>query len=188
VAQRYKILVHISKFIFKMARNYTQLAQDGREMQQNIKKELKKAIRKITNTTVNHYKSSFRNQGFAGDNAKWKPRKNIDQGRAILVQSGDLRRSIKGTNQGNNIIISSDKPYAEIHNQGGTINTTVSVKAFSRKTKSGKTANVKAHTRNVNTQIPKRQFMGIPGEKPDDSIIKKIEQIMTDAIKATIPR
>ncbi len=50
-------------------------------------------------------------------------------------------------------------PYAQIHNEGGTINKTVTVKAHSRKRK-GRSENVKSHRRKMNTTLPKRQFIG----------------------------
>lgn len=76
----------------------------------------------------NHFVLSFRNQGFTDETLKrWQPRKNeisggiarVRRSRAILVQSGNLRNSIKASVRGNSIVISSDLPYAGIHNDGG---------------------------------------------------------------------
>ncbi len=42
-------------------------------------------------------------------------------GRAILMNRGRLRNSIRGTIQGDTIVFGTDVPYAKIHNEGGTI-------------------------------------------------------------------
>jgi phage gpG-like protein len=75
------------------------------------------------------------------------------------VSSGRLRRSLRKQVRGNIIFISTDVPYAEIHNEGGTIQATANVPQHSRKTKKGK-SQVKAHTRRINIKMPRRQFMG----------------------------
>lgn len=105
-----------------------------------------------------------------------------DDGRALLVRSGRLRRSFELDVRGLTLIIHTDTPYAQIHNEGGTITGSVNVAAFkrnrsetdevsapgARKAKYTKSVIgrhlVKAHTRTVNTTIPQRQFMG---EHPD---------------------
>ncbi len=125
---------------------------------------------------------NFRSQSFFG--APWLPRQATekDDGRALLVRSGRLRRSFELDVRGLTLIIHTDTPYAQIHNEGGTITGSVNVAAFkrnrsetdevsapgARKAKYTKSVIgshlVKAHTRTVNTTIPQRQFMG---EHPD---------------------
>uniref|UniRef100_UPI001F46270F phage virion morphogenesis protein n=2 Tax=Flavobacteriaceae TaxID=49546 RepID=UPI001F46270F len=59
------------------------------------------------------------------------------------------------------VLIGTDVPYAQIHNEGGTIKATARVRAHSR-TRKGRNQpiKVKAHTRQMNAKIPKRQFLG----------------------------
>lgn len=68
---------------------------------------------------------AFRKQGWT-DNGfeRWKPRKkNKDAGRAILVKTGKLRRSIKvRTANWTRVVVGSyGIDYAQIHNEGGSI-------------------------------------------------------------------
>ena len=99
----------------------------------------------------NHFKASFDNQGFTDQVLqKWKPR-DVDlhpekysekeraksQGRAILIghNSGDhLRDSIHSIRSQSQVIITSNKAYANIHNKGGQAG------------------------RNLSATIPQRQF------------------------------
>jgi phage gpG-like protein len=118
---------------------------------------------------------------------KWQPRIRKKQwtkkgkapnntGRAVLVQSGRLRRSIRivSTNT-DSVTIGSDVPYAQAHNQGLRIETTQRVRAFVRMNKrkdvfetTGKrkkkiasgVSHVKAHDRTMSYKMPRRQFMG----------------------------
>jgi phage gpG-like protein len=94
----------------------------------------------LANDMVNFFKASFDKQGFEDEGVqRWKPRKNVDSGRAILVKSGDLKRSIMVEFANwSKIRIKSALPYSAIHNQG------LQGKAF------GKTS----------FQMPKRKFMG----------------------------
>ena len=120
-------------------------------------------------------KKPWTNKGKAKNNA----------GRALLIQSGRLRRSIRimSTNA-NSVTIGSDVPYAAVHNDGLRVNTTQRVRQFTRMNKKrdaygvtgskegkkstrikfGKTASgisvVKAHDRKVNYKMPRRRFMG----------------------------
>jgi phage gpG-like protein len=77
----------------------------------------------LGNLAVNHFKSSFRQQGFENESVqKWAARKKSEKGssRATLVKSGALRRSIRiayATLPKTSII--SDLPYSYIHNYGG---------------------------------------------------------------------
>lgn len=94
-----------------------------------VKKQLPPVLSEIA---IQHFKDSFQNQGFTDRKLeKWKdrspdaPRKN----RAILIDSGDLRNSIHpDTVTFVKTIIASDKPYAQIHNEGGVISVPVTAK------------------------------------------------------------
>ena len=82
---------------------------------------------------LNHFTKSFANQGFTDTTLeKWQPRKRTryrtrsgkevdDTTRGILIGkgSGNLRRSLKRVSLGRyGVIITSNLPYAKIHNDG----------------------------------------------------------------------
>lgn len=131
--------------------------------------------RYVGNMAVNFYKDSFKRQGYIENSSvkKWDKRKNNakGEGRAILVKTGRLRRSIRIIRSGlGYVVVGTDVPYAQIHNEGGVIRTTQRVRSYSRKafkrTWKGKRQNISAstisaHARIVNTKIPQRQFMGL---------------------------
>lgn len=152
-------------------KSFDQLQPDARKLAKALKQAFEQSIRQGAAMTETHYKSSWRKQGYADKSDKWQPRKSKDKrdkGRAILVGpgTGHLRNSIKAKPNitQRTIIISADKPYAQIHNEGGTISATQNVKSHKRRTNNGSTT-VKAHARNVNTKIPQRQFMPIKGDR-----------------------
>lgn len=75
--------------------------------------------KEIANQAVNHFKDSFREQGFEDSHiTPWKKRKKADTGRAILVRTGRLRRSFSAKYGTNKIVIINDTPYAVFHNYG----------------------------------------------------------------------
>lgn len=142
------------------------------------------------------FDENFDNGGFTDKIfIRWKPRKNDtankgrrlgdggkQSGRAILIKSGRLRRSLRVGNITTKAVRfvagNQDVPYAGIHNEGGKITGTVSVSAHSRRlfmedevsgasAKKAKfvkvhtgTVQVKAHSREVNTTMPRRRFLG----------------------------
>jgi phage gpG-like protein len=119
---------------------------------------------------VNFYKDSFTRQAYIDNKvSKWAKRKNDPKSkrgnRAILVQSGALRRSIRYKVSGNNVTVYTDVPYAQVHNEGLQVQSTQSVSSFSRKGKNGKKQTVKAHTRKRDFKMPQRQFMDVPNGK-----------------------
>ncbi|MCG8713828.1 hypothetical protein G1L01_13390 [Tenacibaculum finnmarkense] len=94
---------------------------------------------------------------------KWTPRKQKRAGSLLVGPgSGRLKKSIRKISEGKYyVLIGTDVPYAQIHNEGGTIKATARIRAHSR-TRKGRNQpiKVKAHTRQMNTKIPKRQFLG----------------------------
>lgn len=146
-----------------------------------IKKELPEYI---STTAVNWFTQSFRKQGFTDAGLKrWqkRSRRNRDTGRAILVKTGDLKRSIRKKRVTfRRMSIQSSLPYAEIHNEGGTVKGTFKVKEHTRKIR-GKQRTIKAHNRTVNFEMPKRQFMG-ESEKLNRKTIKLIYKTIDKAL------
>lgn len=79
---------------------------------------------------------------------------------SLMVKSGRLKRSIRKIKvTRNSVTIGTDVPYAEAHNEGAVINTSVNVKQHSRKRK-GRTETVKAHRRKRKITLPERRFIG----------------------------
>ena len=109
------------------------MANEARKLQQaqiRLQKSLNNFVVEMGTDAKNHFIKSFRNQGFEDKSiVKWKPRRGeiIGSGiakvrrkdkssRAILVKTGDLRRSIKVLNKSyRSITLGSDLPYAQIH-------------------------------------------------------------------------
>jgi phage gpG-like protein len=147
----------------------------------------------LGNDAVNFFLDSFKKQGWLGNSfTPWPARKIVtrwgktkrNNGRAILIDSGRLRRSIRVTSATSNAIkIGTDVPYAKAHNEGTRIRGVIQqVSAHTRKkTRAGITSKktlktrsnitfgrintgasiqVKAHTRRIDMRLPKRQFMG----------------------------
>lgn len=112
---------------------------------------------------------------------KWGPVKN-DTGRAILILRARLKRSIRITSASNmQVTIGTDVPYARVHNEGARLGQYQKVKEYKRQNRKfgivkrtelktrtkikfgynpSSISTVAAHTRKINQNIPKRQFMG----------------------------
>ena len=92
----------------------------------------------LGNEAVNFSLDRFRNQNWIGDSTEpWKPRQSNrkkDSGKAILVQSGRLRRAIGviSTGPGRVVIGVQGVPYARIHNYGGKIQRHARSETFQR--------------------------------------------------------
>jgi len=132
----------------------------------------------IGNEVVNFSLQSFEQEAWSGNSQEvWSKRKNPtkwgkpdDTGRALLVKTGKLKRSIRITRIVNNIVYvgagGTDIPYARVHNYGfrGTVNQ--SVRSFQRKDKTGKLIEIKAHNRTIKQNIPQRRFIGADSDSP----------------------
>ena len=185
---------------------------DFSKIEKKARTALERSLILIGNTAKNHFIQSFRNQGFDDKSIKrWMPRKGEVSGfgvskkskgsRAILVKSGDLRRSIKldTINKSNlGLVISSDLPYSKIHNEGGIVyrkahKRTATITRYTRGsativkgklkqgkkqklTLSGERHNVKASS----FKMPKRQFMG-----DSYNMNEKIKKIITNNLDKT---
>ena len=187
-----------------------------KQAEQKARKALEAAIVDVGNTAKVFFVESFRKQGFDDKSVeRWKPRKKKtyrtrsgkvvdDTTRAILVKTGDLRRSIirnPANRAALTIKISTDLAYAKIHNDGGTINKAgfaglmyyreVATNLATRKTlkrfasTKGKKANRATHAMEVNVgahtiNMPKRQFMGDSynlNEKVKAVIVKRLDKV-----------
>ena len=139
--------------------NFKQVVQRYAKLKRNLPKL-------VGNEAIAFAKDNFRKGGFQdtpGTVTKWKKRRRgaeRDKGRAVLVDTGTLKRSIRMTRMTANAVhIGSDIKYAKAHNEGARIRGTARVRAHQRRTKRGR-ANVPAHTRRFDFKLPKRQFIG----------------------------
>lgn len=169
---------------------------DFSAIQNSIRETVMRLPDIVGNAAVNWTVDSFEKQAWRGLIIQpWKgrnPKAKRNAGRALLILSGKLRRSIRvmQLNYGT-VSFGSDLPYAEAHNKG--VSGLVNVGSFNRNsygkakassldkfTKKGKhstktityiadTKNVSSHTRNMN--LPRRQFM--PNQEGDSPIFKK---------------
>ncbi|WP_313253158.1 phage virion morphogenesis protein [Empedobacter sp.] len=127
---------------------------------------------------VNFSLNSFDQEAWSGESQQvWNKRKNPtkwgkpdETGRALLVKTGQLKRSIRITRITNNVVYigagGADTPYARTHNFGFRGKVDQNVRAFTRKMKNGKTQQVKEHQRTIHQNIPKRQYIGGDKDSP----------------------
>ena len=99
----------------------------------NIEDGLRKAIRSILSDIrvemSEEFDRNFERQGFFAE--KWQRRRSpIRAGRPLLIETGDLRRSIRCESTADAITFYTDLPYAAIHNEGGEIKVTRRMKAY----------------------------------------------------------
>lgn len=160
---------------------------------------LNRSMSKVAILAVNFSKERFVQKNWLSNRREpWQGRKRPARG-SILVKSGRLKRSIRKLAQGNYYVyIGTDDPKAQIHNEGGTINKTVTVRAHPRKKEAKRTRNaqgryerrgaatthqVKSHRRRMNIKMPKRQFLG------DSAILnRRIERFLSAELNTEINR
>jgi len=153
-------------------------AGDFDQLLKGYQAEKLKLMRNVAAMALTFFKSSFVNQGFTDTSLKkWDGRKGgpKNKGRAILVDRAILKRSIRIKEvTGSNATIGVDGAikYAQIHNEGGTINITPKMRRFfwamyykfGGKLKKPPEAALYwrnlALTSKTEITIPKRQFIG----------------------------
>ena len=128
---------------------------------------------------------NFQNQAWEGK--PWQPRKtNINQkdkkkkkSRALLIKTGRLRRSIRYRVERQSgrrvVIISTDVPYAQAHNEGLFIKIKTKVRSHTRYR--GK-VKVKAHVREQQLRLPERRFIG-----PSKSFNRQMQTYISQGLK-----
>lgn len=160
-------------------------AEYQRKLKQ-IAPEIKKYIasefpRRAAKMAVDHFKENFHKSGFVnGGLQAWDKSKRQTAGKkgaasnykTLLSGRNELMNSIRGRAVNGRAIISSDKPYAQIHNQGGTIHHPGGTAYFVRGSKAIFVKNETAsryqslhlkpmkRTAAHSIPIPKRQFIG----------------------------
>ena len=142
---------------------------------------------RVGTCAVNFSKQRFVQQNWHDTTPEpWKPRSRTRRGGerrqsgAILVDSGRLKRSIRVVSaDSNRVIIGTDVPYAEIHNEG--LDGEVSVRKQSRRSRKGRLHIVKAHKRRVH--MPQRRFLG-----ESQALATQLEELMIKELKNAIEK
>lgn len=125
-------------------------------------------INKIGAEAVNFSKERFRAQNWVDNNTEQWPKRKVNKGRetdkrAILTGPGTarLRRSVRKIRaDADSIVIGTDVPYAQIHNEGGRFRATQRVKQHKRTSKKGTSYTVNPFTRTISVNMPRRRFLG----------------------------
>lgn len=104
--------------------------QVTRDLQRRINLLVRETLKDIRTEAVEEFDRNFEREAFF--NQKWARRKyHDDESRGLLVQTGNLRRSITGrVTDRNSVVIETTQPYARIHNEGGTITVTRKMKGY----------------------------------------------------------
>jgi phage gpG-like protein len=167
---------------------------------------LENAHRYAGSEAVKFFKESFVKQGFTDKSFEaWQKTANPLAGKRTLYKQGVLMQSIRKVQETpERIVVESDTPYSEIHNEGGEITVTKAMKAHFwklyysyagkvKKLQSGKDSRSKSNQK-LNAQaefckhlalmkegakikIPKRQFMG-----HSDTLVKQFDNWFTGEI------
>lgn len=100
------------------------------DLQRRINLLVRETLKDIRTEALEEFDRNFEREAFF--NEKWTRRKfNDDKSRGLLVQTGNLRRSITGRiTSRDSVVIESTEPYAQIHNEGGTITVTRRMKKY----------------------------------------------------------
>lgn len=138
----------------------------------------------VATEAVNFSKERFVQQNWVDATTEpWRKRKVKRRSKtrergAVLVSSGRLKRSIRKVLVASDmVIIGSDVPYAQIHNDGFRGRETV--KAHKRKSRKGRSTEVKSFTRSMN--MPRRRFIG------QSAVLNtRIERVCTASIMKAI--
>jgi phage gpG-like protein len=186
----------------------------------NITRELQTAIGRlpsiIATEAVNFSKERFVSQNWIDDSTHpWKRRTTsgwgslssrrgrVRSGRAILVDSGRLKRGIRKISvSSSTIVIGTDVPYARAHNDGFRGPVKQHVKSYQRavtkkgvikvrenknstrikigRVQAGETT-VKAHDRTIHQTLPRRRFMGA-----SPALVQRLNRVVTAELNRAI--
>jgi phage gpG-like protein len=94
----------------------------------NIDQTMNKLLTDVKVELADEFGRNFQRKAFFSH--LWKPRRNTDAKGSLMMVSGHLRRSLRSSVKGKNIVFSSSLPYASIHNEGGTLKVTTKMKKY----------------------------------------------------------
>ncbi|WP_304203808.1 phage virion morphogenesis protein [Phocaeicola plebeius] len=99
-------------------------------MDGDFKKEvIDRSIEDIKVEFDEEFDRNFERKAFF-DEKEWPERKFDDGVGSLLQRTGGLRRSVRSRKQRGELVYSSSKPYAQIHNEGGEIRVTRKMKGY----------------------------------------------------------
>lgn len=94
-----------------------------------MEKVIRRMLRDIQVELDDEFDRNFERQGFF--NEKWqRSRRAKMTGGATLIDTGELRRSVRSRMEGSGVTWESTLPYAAIHNEGGEIRVTARMKRY----------------------------------------------------------
>lgn len=99
-------------------------------MNDDVRKIIRRILKDIRVELGDEFDRNFERQAFFSE--AWERRKSPirNEGRAILTDTGQLRRSIQSRTTENSIVFYTTLPYASIHNDGGEIKVTKKMKRY----------------------------------------------------------
>lgn len=98
-------------------------------MNEEAGKIIKRILRDIQMELGDEFDRNFERQAFFSE--AWTRRKSPNRpGGTLLINTGNLRRSVRSRTTENSITFFTDLPYAAIHNDGGEIVVTAKMKRF----------------------------------------------------------
>lgn len=162
----------------------------------NVNRAINSVPHKAAVIAVNFSKERFIKKNWI-DKTQTEWKKTKKRKGSTLIKSGRLKRSIRKVHVGANYaIIGTDVPYAQIHNDGGTIKGTEQVRAHKRRahkhkryTRAGKRIKagtvrahiVKSHKRRYKRTIVQRKFIG-----QSQQLTNKLSDMINSEIKKAI--
>lgn len=100
-------------------------------MNEEAGKIIKRILRDIQVELGDEFDRNFERQAFFSE--AWARRKSPNRpGGTLLIDTGNLRRSVRSRTTENSITFFTDLPYASIHNDGGEIVVTAKMKRYFR--------------------------------------------------------
>lgn len=100
-------------------------------MNEEAGKIIKRILRDIQVEFGDEFDRNFERQAFFSE--AWARRKSPNRpGGTLLIDTGNLRRSVRSRTTENSITFFTDLPYASIHNDGGEIVVTAKMKRYFR--------------------------------------------------------
>lgn len=98
-------------------------------MNKDVQKLFRNILKDIRIEMSDEFDRNFERQAFFSE--AWQRRKSpVRRGGAVLVDTGQLRKSISSRTTENSITFFTDLPYAAIHNEGGDIVVTEKMKRY----------------------------------------------------------
>lgn len=144
-----------------------------------------------------HFKKSFVDEGFTDEKLeKWqklKPAtiaKKRGNNQKVLTEEGHLADAVdwEADYNGQAVTFKNDRPYAQVHNEGGKITRRARTELFKRnrderkKFAKGTTPGQGFTFKETSYNMPKRQFMG-PSKVLEKKIVDKITKVLDKIFK-----